>query len=117
MVTFSGMGNENLSKFLEPFYKFLRLGIEEGTIVDKIMTQLRQPALELVRVRMQDLQETLTVASIESILREFFPTGPKRKSGEEVWRIIEAGPGRTKTFHLSLPKPILWQYLQECLQN
>ena len=49
------MENEDIIDFLEPFYKFLRIGIEEKVIINEIMRKLRLPALELAKVEMQNL--------------------------------------------------------------
>ena len=72
-----------MADFLKPFYRFLRIGIEEEVIINKIMKQLRQPGLEIVRVRMQSLSEATTVNKVKSILQKFFSTGPKTKSHED----------------------------------
>lgn len=73
MPTFFEKRNEDVVAFMEPFETLLDQDMAENIVVRKLMAQLRQPALELVRIEVRNYPGTLTMDTIKIVMANLFP--------------------------------------------
>ena len=90
--TFSGKRNEDVTAFMEPFETLLDQGVVESIVVRKLMAQLRQPALELVKIEATNYPGILTMSTIKTVLADLFSQSTALKSFDEIFRIVDNGP-------------------------